>query len=385
MKNRILSLLTTLVMVVGIVGVMPAVSAGALTSGDFEYDVLEDGTVEITGYTGEATELNIPSEINGMVVGSVYFSNLESKSNIQIINIPDSIIDGDIEPDYISDAFELYDSLTDINVDEDNKKYSSIDGVLYNKSKTDLLRCPRSKREVNIPESVTRIGTRSFENCNNLKIITMPNSVTYIGAYSFYNCDSLTSVIISNSVKYIGEANFSDCDRLESVLIPSGVTSIGLYSFSNCTTLEQIILPNSVTTIGYYSFNYCDSLTSAIIPNSVTTVCEGSFNGCVNLTDVYYSGTEEEWNNIDIQTNNDELLNATIHFNSTGLYDPTEPYLGDLSGDGKITTVDVGIINSFAKGTKEYTDEQFKLADANADGKITTVDVGLINKIAKSA
>ena len=124
MKKRILSLLTTLVMVVGIVGVMPAVSAGALTSGDFEYDVLEDGTVEITGYTGDATELNIPSEIAGKSVAYIG-----------------------------SSAFENNDILISIT----------------------------------IPDGVTSIGSYTFYNCDSLTNVTIPDSITKIGYWAFYS------------------------------------------------------------------------------------------------------------------------------------------------------------------------------------------------------
>lgn len=71
----------------------------------------------------------------------------------------------------------------------------------------------------------------------------------------------------------------------------------------------------SVTTIEIYAFSDCTNLTSVTIPNSVTTIGHSAFWCCSNLKDVYYSGTETQWNNISIDVYNDDLINATIHYN----------------------------------------------------------------------
>ena len=194
-------------------------------------------------------------------------------------------------------------------------------------------------KKINIPNSVTRIGQGAFYLCNSLVSITIPNSVTSIGEYAFEDCSSLTSITISGSVTSIGYGAFSNCRSLTSITIPDSVTSIGnrtgCQAFSWCSSLTNINvsdnnknyssidgvlfnkdktviikypegkesksykIPNSVTSIGIYAFSdYCSSLTSITIPDSVTSIGEYAFEGCRSLTNITYTGTQSQWNKI---------------------------------------------------------------------------------------
>lgn len=146
------------------------------------------------------------------------------------------------------------------------------------------------------------------------------NGVTTIGNWTFYYCRSLTSITIPDSVVTIGGTAFFYCDSLTSVIFGenSKLTTIGDGAFGYCRSLTSITIPDSVATIGGGAFAYCNSLTSIIIPDSVTTIGDSAFRYCDSLTDVYYTGTEEQWNNITIDGSNSKLTNATIHFNYTG-------------------------------------------------------------------
>ncbi len=173
-----------------------------------------------------------------------------------------------------------------------------------------------SLTSITIPDSVTSIGEWVFSVCSSLTSITIGNSVTSISYYAFYDCTSLTSITIPDSVISIDKFAFLDCTSLTSITIGNSVTSIGGYAFEGCTSLTSITIPDSVTSIGYHAFSGCDSLTSIIIPDSVTSIGDHAFYRCSSLTDVYYSGTEEQWNNISIASSgNNYLKNATIHFN----------------------------------------------------------------------
>ena len=367
MKKRILSLLTTLVMIVGIVGVMPSVSAGALTSGDFEYDVFNDGIVGITHYMGDETEVTVPSEIEGMVVTGIGIGAFQNNSKIKSVIISEGIR-------YIGDsAFGNCTNLTSITIP------NSLESILPSA----FFGCG-SLEHIDIPNSVESISMYAFAG-SGLISVTIPDSVSFIGTSAFA-CTNLTEINVASGNKTYSSYDgiLYDKERLylnrcpgakTEVTIPDGVLSIMQYAFENCNNLTSVSIPDSVTGIGNDVF-YCDNLKRIIIPKSVTDIGLRAFgyshSGKIEDFIIYcYSGTAGEQYAID---------NGFNYILLDGDYP-----LGDLSGDGKITTVDVGIINSFAKGTKEYTDEQFKLADANADGKITTVDVGLINKIAKSA
>ncbi len=171
-----------------------------------------------------------------------------------------------------------------------------------------------SLTSVTIPDRVTSIGDSAFGYCTSLTSITIPDSVTSIGVSAFDNCTSLISITIPDSVTSIGHGAFRVCSNLVSITIPDSVTSIGEFAFGNCESLTSITIPNSVTSIGYAVFTYCTSLTSITIPNNVTRIGEGAFYNCDTLTDVYYTGTEAKWNTITIDSANDTLINATIHY-----------------------------------------------------------------------
>ena len=183
-------------------------------------------------------------------------------------------------------AFSNCSGLISIIVDESNPSFSSIEGILYNNDATTLIYCPITKKTVTIPNSVTSIGQRVFENCSGLTSVTIGNSVTSIGYYAFSGCYGLTSVTIPNSVTSIGKYAFSGCSGLTSVTIPNSVTSIGERAFSGCSGLTSVTIGNSVTSIGYYAFSGCYGLTSVTIPNSVTTIVQSAFSNCRGLTSV---------------------------------------------------------------------------------------------------
>ena len=270
--------------------------------------IIENGVISIGNYAfsyfGSLTNVTIPNSVTS--IGYDAFNYCESLASITIPNSVTSIG---------SSAFFDCTSLKSIEVLDNNKNYSSADGVLFNKDKSELITYPAGKTdsEYAIPNSVTSIGYDAFNCCRSLASVTIPNSVTSIGDYAFDNCESLTSVTIPNSVTNIGENAFENCESLASVTIPESVTSIGRSAFSTCKSLISVTIPNSVTSISYGTFSYCTSLKSVTIPNSVTNIGDYAFSDLENLKDVYYNGSKEEWNKIIIEDGNDGLTNATIH------------------------------------------------------------------------
>lgn len=311
------------------------ISVSAETSGDFEYSVLEDGTVGITKYTGFAAELEIPSTIDGKAVTSIddrAFSGCASLISLNIpygvinisfhsfsgctslitVNIPDSVI---IIGNYAfsgctalknvnipnnvtgigSSAFERCESLTSvtipnsvesiggnafsrctaltsINVDVNNENYCDIDGALYNKDITKLMQYPAG---------------------NTRTAYTIPNTVTSIYGYAFSGCTALASITIPDSVERIGGWTFSNCTSLKNVTIPDSVKSIDGGAFSGCTALTSISIPNNVKSIDFHAFSGCTALTSVTISDSVEIIDSYAFSGCTALTSIIIPNSVE--------------------------------------------------------------------------------------------
>ena len=116
-------------------------------------------------------------------------------------------------------AFELCSELTSIDVDSQNKYYSSKEGVLFNKDMSKLILYPQSKKDKSyiIPDSVKEIDLSAFRGSTYLEKVVISKNVTNIGSYSFMYCDSLTLVEISKSVTDIGYAAFYQCTDLTAV------------------------------------------------------------------------------------------------------------------------------------------------------------------------
>ena len=163
--------------------------------------------------------------------------------------------------------------------------------------------------------------------CANIKSVVIDSVTTSIGQDAFYQKEigneayeytRLTSVTIPNSVTSIGETAFYDCQNLTDIAIPDSVISFGTGAFSGCYSLLSVKIPNSMTTVGWSAFGSCHSLRYVIIPSGVTHIESQAFADCPNLTDIYYAGTQAQWNAITIDSDNTPLTSATIHYNSTG-------------------------------------------------------------------
>ena len=184
------------------------------------------------------TLVTIPNSVTSIADGAFY-----SCLSLTSITIPNSVTS--ILPRDGDEYFYGCENLISINVEEDNKIYASVDGVLYDKNITTLMCCPQGKTLVTIPNSVTEIGGSAFSSCSSLTSITIPNSVTSIGKRAFYYCSSLTSVTIGNSVTSIGYGAFADCSSLTSITIQAEnpPTIGGEYTFENISPSVLIKVP----------------------------------------------------------------------------------------------------------------------------------------------
>ena len=291
-----------------------------------------NGAITITRYTGSGGVVTIPDTTNGYPVtviagkkgafsgsavtsvtipnsvtniGSFAFASCTKLTNVLI---PDSgIFVGDQAFSFCSSltsvalgtnvtivgnaVFRACNKLTSITVSELNTNYSSVAGVLFNKSQTALIAYPPGKSgSYSIPSGVTSVGSCAFETCAGLNGVTLPNGVTNIGANAFDSCSTLANITIPNSVASIGESAFYNCTSLAGIIIPNSVTDIGIYTFESCLNLTNVTIGNGLTSIADYLFYNCTSLTTITIGNSVTNIGFSAFANCNNLTRVYFQG-----------------------------------------------------------------------------------------------
>lgn len=170
--------------------------------------------------------------------------------------------------------------------------------------------------DITIPNRVTAIEEHTFFHCAALTDITIPGSVTAIGGTAFA-WTGLTHITIPNSVTRIGRFAFAQCEALTGVAIPDSVTEIENHAFYLCTNLRQVTIGKNVPRIEMNTFAHCDRLKTVAIPKSVTEIWSSAFEDCPALTAVKYAGTQTEWNNIKINTENDALNRAVIYYTVT--------------------------------------------------------------------
>lgn len=238
--------------------------------------MLSDGitTIGDTAFYGckYLSSITIPNSVTS--IGFCAFLGCDGLSSI---NIPDGVTS--IE----SSAFKFCSSLTSINVSPNNPSYASVDGVLFNKEKTELI-CYPAGREANtytVPQGTQIIADGAFAGCQNIASVIIPNSVSTIGSNAFDRCPKLTTVDISQGATKIGFAAFDSCTSLSSITLPDSITDIAPYAFRNCNRLSSIVIPDGVKRIGSCTFEMC-SLKSITIPASVKTIEYDAFTDGIN-------------------------------------------------------------------------------------------------------
>ena len=178
---------------------------------------------------------------------------------------------------------------TAINVDQGNTNYSSVDGVLYSKSKDMLIACPAGKMSdsFSIESGVSSISQYALYNCKNLKgTLTIPAKVTSIPMFTFYGCSGFTGpLIIHDNIKTISYSAFEGCSGFTSLQLSSAYTRIVDNTFKDCTGMKgKLTIPDNVKYIGVDAFYNCSGFTSIELSSSITAIGDRAFCNCSGLT-----------------------------------------------------------------------------------------------------
>ncbi len=323
-------------------------------------------------------------------IGKCAFSN----TVITDIALPSSVSE-------IGDAALASNSLNTITVSENNNNYCILDGILYNKDFSTLVKAPVTIESCTIPESVSVIDNYAFNKCAKLKSISIPENITSIGDYVFMDCASLTEIHIPESVKSIGDYAFYSCVKLSNISVPDNLTSIGNKVFYNtsyynnpdnwdngalylgnyllntkditgyykiregttiiaaCAFLLNegmtgVFIPESVSVIGHSAFDNCKSLIEITIPDSVKVIEKNAFFHCTNLTSITIP--------------NSVKLGKGAFF--IGEYNKSNEAVLNITGGSYKTDMDLGVFPGYFKEINYKREAlDYKIKD-NTDGKV---------------
>ena len=186
---------------------------------------------------------------------------------------------------------------------------------------------------ITIPNSVTKIAKSALANCISLEELTLPfvgetpdgqtnNHFGWIfGADNYsknadYIYPGLRTVVVTNC-QTLAKGAFFGCNYILSLTLPTTMTSIGNIAFYGCSALQNIVIPSGVATIGSQTFQGCENLQTITLPISVTTVADYAFSGCTKIQHIFYAGSQQDWNNISIGTNNGYFYVDVVTYNYT--------------------------------------------------------------------
>ncbi|MCM1307807.1 MAG: leucine-rich repeat domain-containing protein [Butyrivibrio sp.] len=394
--KRMLAMAAALLMTVGVVGLgaVPAEKVRAdaqnniyQTEGEWEYEILEDGTANLMCYGGSDIVIEVPKSIAGRKVtgigGSSYreFCGNQVKKAEKVI-IPDTVTSIGVAAFWGCSSLKeivIPDSVTYIGgvafegtkwLEEQRAKSPlvAVNGILVD-AKT-------AKGDVKIPDGVVKISPLAFSENKDVTSVEMPDTVAEIGFQAFARCTSLKSVKLSEGLTATSNALFIFCDALESVNIPWRMTYIARDTFYCCSSLERIdipfgvteiaeeafcgtairdiTLPEGVEKIGDKAFD-CDMLESVKIPRSVKEIGENLFGGDAENKVIYgYAGTAAEAyaaeNDIAfmvLDTNPSEEIFSTITVN---------PAAGDTAAEFEMGKMDIMYPFSLLLDKEEFED-----------------------------
>ncbi len=337
-------------------------------SGNFAYEILEDGTAELYLYNPKyGGHVTIPETLVGRKVVGIGPAFKENKKltgvtipntvkyigsrafwdceNLKSIELPDSVesighgsfaycdsletfIIGSGLKTVDDNAFTMHNSneihsIKEYIVDPDNPYYSSQDGVWYSKDMTTLIKYPYANERIvyEIPEGVETIAEDAFYKCNIIRKLIFPDSMRKLEAGALDYAENLSEIVMNDGLIDANDG-FAGTD-IRILQFPESVTEAGAFID---TKLRYVAVPEAYT--GIVDFAFSHNLVSIYLPKGVSEFDHQAFDYTYKLTDIYYAGTQEEFANIPNCGCNPTSENckrpediATIHYNHTHTLD----------------------------------------------------------------
>ncbi len=455
------------------ISVYTNVSSG--TYGIFEYTVTDQGTITISGIDETATgAIEVPPMINGFPVTAIAMNAFFGMTEITAITLPSSIetidamafskcekITSIVIPDSVISigasafagcyalkevtlgssieslgafwTFNCY-ALDTITVSEANPNFTSIDGVVYNKDVTKLVKFPPAKTGAFVfPATVAEMESSAMS-ATLITSVTLPAAMTVIPSSAFSSCENLTTIIFPETLTEIGSSAFSACASLETVRIPASVTTLGASAFATCSKLKSAYFLGDVpTSSGYFVFNsvaegftiyYLADRVSSWAPNgednwygypiapygaSDVTLLTPTFGSPYTSSNGILTGVEPETKVSDIVATFEDSMNVRI-VNGSGTVLASDDIagtgckvqlvknssvadeisillVGDITGDGKINSRDIASLQRHITGALTLENVYLMAANVNEDvdndgnHKVNSRDIAELQRI----
>ncbi|MBQ9784827.1 MAG: leucine-rich repeat protein [Clostridia bacterium] len=319
---------------------------GEAPAADFTY-ITANGVARITGYTGQASAVRVPSALGGMPVTSIADGVFEGHGEIVSLILPETL--AYLGEGILKNCTSLqYLECALMGADFESAQYL---GYLFGaQTHEDNPRdIPPALKLVRVSGTQTELAPYVFFDCNDLCAVILPESMQTVGKFAFYNCASMECVLGLERLVTVAEYAFADCvaftelrfgasltsmgyaallgcDGLVSVSLPfaggtatehtylgyvfgaesvdfskgyypprlsrvellEGCESLGNYAFFECESLKEVLLPEGMTTVGARAFYRCEALWSITLPDSLKTVREAAFHGCTALGEITF-------------------------------------------------------------------------------------------------
>ncbi len=239
--------------------------------------------------------------------------------NLQTISLPASV--KNIDPN----AFVGCNSLYEISVNNGNTTYCSLDGIVYKLADSSIVYIPLALRgDINLLDGLNKIDAGLFVNYPYVYSINVPNSVKSIEANAFAGFTNLKKL----SVPFVGASSNENETNVSLAYIfgtvPATLTSVTITgdaniadkAFADCENIQSVFILGNTESIGAKAFNNCENLLTLVLTEKATKIGNDAFFGCKKLDSVYYYGTAEDWNAIEIGENNASLTASRILYYS---------------------------------------------------------------------